>query len=335
MICNSPLDPEIWIRLDDLDNGIARYYWEHINALALLGRSDERDERIDYFLSQLLKYDRPYSAAQVITFSQYSNSEIIMCTLFKCCEMQNCMEPTGASLRGLSEHDVLTLFDRLYSNQNIELDELVQLEISFLPYFRFHSTPKGIAKFLLENPVEYVKLITMNYKPDSGVDPVSTDFSDEQCRIAYEIVDLFKTIPGCDGTTISEMEFSEWVAAAQKYAEQIGYKNSFVHCFGRVLSYAPVGSDGIFPHETVRGFLEKTRNDKLVSGFILGKQNQRGVHTVTGGLEEKEIAQKYQDDASAIRVSYPHTAAILEKLSECYKEESLYEQKRELLDFRG
>lgn len=36
-----------------------------------------------------------------------------------------------------------------------------------------------------------------------------------------------------------------------------------------------------------------------------------------------------------LRISYPHTAAILEKLAECYWQESLYEQKRELLDFRG
>ena len=61
----------------------------------------------------------------------------------------------------------------------------------------------------------------------------------------------------------------------------------------------------------------------------------RGVHTVTGGMEEKEISIKYREDASKLHISYPHTAAILEKLAECYWQESLYEQKRELLDFRG
>lgn len=44
---------------------------------------------------------------------------------------------------------------------------------------------------------------------------------------------------------------------------------------------------------------------------------------------------KYREDASKLHISYPHTAAILEKLAECYWQESLYEQKRELLDFRG
>ena len=52
-------------------------------------------------------------------------------------------------------------------------------------------------------------------------------------------------------------------------------------------------------------------------------------------MEEKETSIKYREDASKLHISYPHTAAILEKLAKCYWQESLYEQKRELLDFRG
>lgn len=115
----------------------------------------------------------------------------------------------------------------------------------------------------------------------------------------------------------------------------IGYNGSFAYCFGRVLSYAPLGDDGIFPHEVVRDYFEHTHSEKLIKGFIYGKQSQRGVHTATGGMEEKEISIKYHEEASKLRISYPHTAAILEKLAECYWQESLYEQKRELLDFRG
>ena len=75
--------------------------------------------------------------------------------------------------------------------------------------------------------------------------------------------------------------------------------------------------------------------EKLVKGFVMEKQNQRGVYLATGGLAEKEISQKYREDASTIRISYPYTAAILEKLADCYQQESLYEQKSELLDFRA
>ena len=95
------------------------------------------------------------------------------------------------------------------------------------------------------------------------------------------------------------------------------------------------GEDGIFPHEAVRDCIEKLHSEKLVNGFIVGKENHRGVHSVTGGLAEKEIAEKYKSNANALRIMYSQTAAVLDKLSESYRAESLYEQKRELLDYRG
>lgn len=187
----------VWEKLEGLGEDVARYYWEHISVFRLV---EEYDEHWDYFLGQLLKYNRPFSAAHAIVFSGHSNSTMIMNILRKCCELQDYTESTGATFRGLAEHDILNLFEKLHSDQNIELD---------------------------------------------------------------------------------------------------------THC------------------------------EKLIEGFISGKQSQRGVHTVTGGMEEKEISIKYREDASKLHISYPHTAAILEKLAECYWQESLYEQKRELLDFRG
>ena len=68
---------------------------------------------------------------------------------------------------------------------------------------------------------------------------------------------------------------------------------------------------------------------------IIKLHNQRGFHVVTGGLEEKEISDKYRVNASKIRISYPRSAALLDKIAQSYMQESLYEQKRELLDFTG
>ena len=33
------------------------------------------DEHVDYFLNKLLQHNRPFSAARIIVFSKYSNSE--------------------------------------------------------------------------------------------------------------------------------------------------------------------------------------------------------------------------------------------------------------------
>lgn len=332
LICNSPFDFNIWKKIDELGAKISQYYWEHIYAFRFL---DEDGEKTNYFLNKLLCHNRPFSAVHVIAFSNYSNSEIIMNILEKCCELQNYTEPAGMSLNRLEQHNVLNLFNKLYDDQNIELEQLVKLEILFLSYFRFDSVPKGIIAYLLKNPIAYVNLITYNYKADPNSKFLAGEYSYEQRHLAYQVVDFFKIVPGCNGDLISEKIFTDWAIKAQECAEHIGYTQSFFSCLGQLLSYAPIGEDGIFPHEIVRNYLEKNHNERLVNGFTIGKQNQRGVHTVTGGMAEREIAQKYREDASAIRISYPYTAAILEKLADCYQQESLYEQKSELLDFRA
>ena len=68
--------------------------------------------------------------------------------------------------------------------------------------------------------------------------------------------------------------------------------------------------------------------------MTIGKYNQRGVHTVTAGAQEKEIAVKYRSDADSIRLDYPRTASILDELAGSYLQESIYERKRELIDYR-
>ena len=332
VLCQAPLDPNIWKRVDEFGDEVSQYYWENISVYRL---DDELVQYWDFFLSQLLKYNRPFSAARVIEYSEYSNSTMIVSILHKCCEFQNYTEPTGASIKDLSEHGIRHLFKKLYADQNVELNTLVQLEIAYMPYLKHEWIPNGINRYLSNNPIEFVELIAYNYKPDPGFEFLAKEHPDNQRSIAYDIIELFKTVPGFDGKSISEDKFNAWVTTAQEHAKKIGYTNSFAFCFGRVLSYAPVGIDGIFPHEVIRDYFEHSHSEKLENGLITELHNQRGFHVVTGGLEEKEISDKYRVNASKIRISYPRSAALLDKIAQSYMQESLYEQKRELLDFTG
>lgn len=332
ILCRGPLESSIWDKLEAVGEGVSKYYWEHISEYQLY---DRNHSCYDFALSQLLKYGRPFSAVRIISMSKYSNSAVIIETLKKCCELQAHKEANGATIKCLTQHDVLELFEMIYSDQNVNLETLVQLEIAYLVFFRHEFCPKGIAKYLHQNPTEYVNLIAQNYKSDAGTEGTIPERTPDQRQIAYDIVDVFTIIPGCNENKIDRNELLQWVNSAETYAINIGYRNSFMHCLGHLLSYSPVGEDGIFPHEAVRDCIEKLHNEKLVNGFIVGKENQRGVHSVTGGLAEKEIAEKYKSNANALRIMYPQTAAVLDKLSESYRAESLYEQKRELLDYRG
>ena len=68
---------------------------------------------------------------------------------------------------------------------------------------------------------------------------------------------------------------------------------------------------------------------------MVGKYNQRGVYTSSGGINEKEISDSYYENANKLRIPYPNTARILKRMGENYKQESLFERNLELRDFWG
>ena len=95
---------------------------------------------------------------------------------------------------------------------------------------------------------------------------------------------------------------------------QIGwnYSKAFELCLGKLLSYAPTGDDGIFPHEIIRNFFENN-NSEIIIGEFLTENIIKGKLYINRRAEEEKIAQKYFEDANKIRIEYPHTAAILDE----------------------
>ena len=335
LLYQGPLDLEIWDRLDELGEEVTEYYWKHIETFRAFRAEKKRQ---DYLLKQLIKYDRPFSAAQAVSFTEYSDSEMIFCILEKCCELHCYTEPTGCSIKNLGSETIQDLFNKLYVNQNVDWDRLVALEMAFFPCFDHEIMPKGIARFFQNNPIEYVRLIGCVYKKDESSESQQQaemqQISPEQAQVAYQILHRFNKIPGCNEEIVSVKIFEKWIEEGSEFAESIGLTRSFENCLGNLLSHAPLGSDGIFPHEMVREYFENGASTVVVNGFLVGKYNQRGVHTVTAGAQEKEIAVKYRSDADSIRLDYPRTASILDELADSYLQESTYERKRELIDYR-
>ena len=52
--------------------------------------------------------------------------------------------------------------------------------------------------------------------------------------------------------------------------------------------------------------------------FIIGKYNQRGAHVLSGGINEKKIGDKYNEDAKNCGYLIQNTSLILRRMSENY-----------------
>lgn len=332
ILCHIPSSPEVWEAVDSVSEATAQYYWEHIDVFRL----DKKYINYQgYFIDQLLKHERPFSAARFTIYTEYYDTDQIIRILSECAKLQEHSEKNGMTLRSLTQHGILGLFEKLYADKSIDVERLVKLEIIFFQYFKNMMTPKGLTKYFQEHPMEYVAAISQVYKDDLDTPQKKTELSHDQIGRYYDIIQSFTAIPGCNEELVSEEVFRDWVSSAQAYADAVNYRCAFGICLGRLLSFAPSGDDGIFPHEIVRNYFEENQNSVVIDHFVLGKLSQRGVYCATAGMEEKKMAEKYQSSAEALGIFYPQTAAILRKIANYYEQEALYEQKSELMDFRG
>ena len=215
----------------------------------------------------------------------------------------------------------------------LELEDMdiARLEIAYMPMFRHGGEPEALIRCLTERSELFIECVSKAYKSDTEDTVISVD--EQTVLLCHDVLQKFKNIPGCNSNLIDETVFNNWIKSAEQLANNLGYKRGFEICIGKLLSYSPVGSDGIYPHEIVRNYLENNYSRIMLDVFVCEKINQRGVYYGSKGKQEKIIAQKFKDDASLLRITSPVVASILDDLSERYFRDYRYEQIREHSDY--
>ena len=223
------------------------------------------------------------------------------------------------------------MFQKLYSQDGMHEFEIAKLELAYLRAFDHNFEPKFLVDQVLQHPTLYMELLKTAYLADDdrGNLPPQTDQCAEQ---AFEALDRIQRIPGYDpkNNVMNDTDFKKWYADANELAKSSKYTLANDIVLGRILSFAPIGRDGIWPAECVRQVFETSASEVLESHFIMGKQNQRGVYNVTGGKGEDELAEHYTSSADRLQLLYPRTSAVIRQLSENYHAQAKRERAREL-----
>ena len=74
--------------------------------------------------------------------------------------------------------------------------------------------------------------------------------------------------------------------------------------------------------ELIKKVIEQFYSAELDEGFTIEILNNRGVHAIGRGEEEKSIAQKYDYYSKQLEFMYPKTAMMLKKIRDSYLEEA-------------
>ena len=120
-------------------------------------------------------------------------------------------------------------------------------------------------------------------------------------------------------------------ASLMRFSEAL-VKSDHVYLLGSILGRSLKGSDGIFPHESIRDLLEHLNNEKVDSEVYIGYVNSRGARLVGDGSDQKKLSEQYEAQSHLLEITHPHTATVLRYIAQGYMREAQYDHLHAELD---
>lgn len=176
----------------------------------------------------------------------------------------------------------------------------------------------NLEKYVEMHPELFVQVVVWTYKRSDDVqDPSKWKVASEQVQHfaerGHNLLEGLSRFPGHDNQgQLQSDKLSAWVKIVRDACENVGRLDIGDICLGKLLSGAPIGSDGIWPCEPVRQVMEDVHSKSMMSGAHTWLYNSRGVTCRgVGGNHERELAEKYRPWANDLQYSHPFVASQL------------------------
>ena len=239
----------------------------------------------------------------------------------------------GYRVNSTDSYYIQKSFKKIYGVQNLNDDIAIRLYKLEWYYFNIINEiiPKYIGNELKYNPKLLAELISYVYKrSDETTD--NSEVTEEKRNLAEQAFNVMYKMKFCPCTdeegNIPIEKISNWT---KNYLNIIDKNKQSVigrQILGECLAQSPLGSDGNFPHESVRTVFEENYSEEIEKGFINGVLNKRGVYESSNGIEEQKLSEIYQKYGNSIRIEYNKMANALMKISKIYNSDSVLERER-------
>lgn len=94
---------------------------------------------------------------------------------------------------------------------------------------------------------------------------------------------------------------------------------------GAILGKDIKGSDGYFPHESIRKLLEEYNSVELDTSIAVFFEGLNRMRTVVDGKPQQKIAKYHMEVANELQIDYPHSAYVLKLISKRYEIEAAHD----------
>jgi hypothetical protein len=289
-----------WDLVESRGEDSARRYWRSVGVDFVPDDADWTRT-----LCALVKHGRPWNAVRLCDFACHLQApldpELVISILH---EAHRMIATTREDVQGL--YKVLPWL-RLAGPK--WRPALLDLEWGFLRMFDTDHPPETLYDELGNNP-EYFATVAGWIATGEG----------EQASEAWWLLHFWPRLPGAraDGS-VDVDALHTWVDRARARLHSEGRLAAGDVQLGQVLANAPVGVDGLWPHESVREVLEGLApNDDIEAGFVERRRHPREASWFTGGEQERRHAEQYLEDARVMQSRWPTVARILDDLAESH-----------------
>lgn len=179
------------------------------------------------------------------------------------------------------------------------------------------------------DPQLFAYCVSIIYKKDE-VNYEEKTYGEEELRHISNVRSFYEKAEFCpaeENGYVKEDKLREWIEGLQKLLDDNKQRSLLSFLLGRLLAFSPAGEDGHFPCEAVRNVIETYADERLINQYYTSIYNKRGVFTPSAGKSEKQIANRYKENADYLRSRWPQTAAIYDRLSRTYAWEAESERR--------
>ena len=301
------------------------------------------DQCANFVLEQLIAYKRPLAAIKAAAHYLHKLSgrtELSSDLLAKILELA-AIEPNDCEIiPDLIGYSISEVIKTLQSGNTIERERMRRIEWMYLSVLRDEDPrPINLLKEIDENPQFFAKLICFIVKANPPIEDEFLDISPElrsqYAENSWHLLNLVDQLPGQRGQEIDVNYLEKWINIVRKECSNKNRCELGDSYIGELLSHSPIGSDGVWPHESVRHIVELIENHEIERGIKTGLYSGRGSISRSvreGGKQERDLSNMYREYVNKLRHKWPRTAAMLISISEeFYHEGSMEDTWSELM----
>lgn len=289
---------EFWKWLDE--NNFYKGYWKYVSNLYL----KDQDE-YDFAYKKLLEEEN---------YNQLLHIFVAKSNLFNVKDA----EKINVLLKMKNVPDayyVSLIINDLRKSQSVSIEALVSLEMKYIKYIEECNGEKGVPPtlkaYLQDNPLFFVELVNILFKPDD--ESASNSTIDENLKeiVKNIYIPLSKTFLFRD-----ETHMNAWLDEVFDKLSNIGKTNSGEIMIGNILSNAPDDpEDGVWSIKYVRDYIENHASETMLQQISYEKSSWSASAVAGEPCQELiDIGEKYGADASFLEVNYPRISDMLKTL---------------------